>query len=1061
MLPGSPAHIVTASGPRAAERKLLESLEELRARSTADLAAPVRIVVPSRSLRLHVAARLAAQRGAWAGVTVETLAGLAHGVLARAAAPARSGAAVLATLTRRLAAEEPELASSLGGLADPFAAVVASVRDLLDAGLGAGQAEVALEVLEARGAGDPQSDVLARSRAVVRVAARILEGADAVGVDIASRALARAAEALDRGVSLPARAIIVHGFAEATGVAGDLLEALMRRGGVRAIIDLPADPEGADAGAFAARLLERLGRLAPVGTSTAAAPASELELVEAADAEAEARVVVENIRSLLDGGVAPERIGIVAREVGARLSPLVRHLERLAVPFSGPSLVAPGGSLRVRLGGLLEVLAAGEDATVDRWHELAAGLDASFEIAAALRFLGATRLVDLARIDPPRGGVRLPLASAEPAEGDDGEDVVEPMRVGAGLLRVYRDRARAALELLRGWPESARPSAHALHTAELVQCQAGWPAEALTALHEAVEACAAELAPVGEVTRREWARALGDSTRELCQVAVGGSGGGVQVLGAMEARTRTFQHLFLVGLQRDVFPRRVMEDPLLPDSVRGSLSAVLPDVPIKSRGHLEERYLFAQLAGAAERVVLSWAAGAGAGTSPASPFVEELCAVRGRPETVPRSTLAGTPATAWELAVDRGVAGDRSGWAVELPTALAEGWRRAVGSSPANVERAAAGLVHGRDELERAAGGSGPLLGVVGGDALGVPDALAVTTLEGFARCPWQAFVARTLRVAPMTDPLLALPSADRRLVGVVVHDVLARWAAECGAAREVELHQALGDEAGTLVSADEGWLDHALSEAADEAVRREGVPFPGFAAILALLARPFVVAALDLDARAGVVAAEADGRVAMGGATLRFRADRVDVEDGGLVLTDYKTGRPGWTRLKRPASRRRRLLEAIGRGMLLQAAAYAAAEPATAGRYLYLDPDADDAGLEVRVEHADGEVRAAMANAVAVLLRGWTHGVVVPRTSRVVLRTPKGGGTPRVELAEAPWCRDCRVREACLRDDSGLRGRLETWLAEPVEDTDGVEAAARALWRLGAEPSDDGESGA
>jgi hypothetical protein len=62
-------------------------------------------------------------------------------------------------------------------------------------------------------------------------------------------------------------------------------------------------------------------------------------------------------------------------------------------------------------------------------------------------------------------------------------------------------------------------------------------------------------------------------------VPLGGSGGGVQVLDATEARGRSFEALFVVGLARDVFPRSVREDPLLPDPLRERVRDVLPEIP--------------------------------------------------------------------------------------------------------------------------------------------------------------------------------------------------------------------------------------------------------------------------------------------------------------------------------------------------------------------------------------------------------------------------------------------------------------------------------------------------
>ena len=87
---------------------------------------------------------------------------------------------------------------------------------------------------------------------------------------------------------------------------------------------------------------------------------------------------------------------------------------------------------------------------------------------------------------------------------------------------------------------------------------------------------------------------------------MGGSGGGVQVLSVMEARARTFRHLFVVAVNRGLFPRALAEDALLPETLRARLAAdVLPHVPLRARSADEERYLFAQLLSSAPSVSLS------------------------------------------------------------------------------------------------------------------------------------------------------------------------------------------------------------------------------------------------------------------------------------------------------------------------------------------------------------------------------------------------------------------------------------------------------------------------
>ncbi|HEX2254872.1 MAG TPA: hypothetical protein VHQ65_16525, partial [Thermoanaerobaculia bacterium] len=172
--------LLLAAGARAAERALLERLDaELAAPAPHQylehLALPVRVVVPSNSLRRHVAATVVRHRQrAVLGLQVQTLHALSLEVLERWGEPpplagGRGGDLAAELLTRRFAAAEPELARTLGALQDPWGAVAATVRDLLDAGLEPAHAAAAEENLEH---GPGSADQRRRARALVRVAAR-------------------------------------------------------------------------------------------------------------------------------------------------------------------------------------------------------------------------------------------------------------------------------------------------------------------------------------------------------------------------------------------------------------------------------------------------------------------------------------------------------------------------------------------------------------------------------------------------------------------------------------------------------------------------------------------------------------------------------------------------------------------------------------------------------------------------------------------------------------------------------------------------------------------------
>ena len=79
---------------------------------------------------------------------------------------------------------------------------------------------------------------------------------------------------------------------------------------------------------------------------------------------------------------------------------------------------------------------------------------------------------------------------------------------------------------------------------------------------------------------------------------------GVWVLDAMAARGFSFRVLFVVGVNEQVFPRRIREDAFLRDSVRRFLDVNLGfKVPVKAEGYEEEQLLFYLLVNSARENV--------------------------------------------------------------------------------------------------------------------------------------------------------------------------------------------------------------------------------------------------------------------------------------------------------------------------------------------------------------------------------------------------------------------------------------------------------------------------
>ena len=189
--------------------------------------------------------------------------------------------------------------------------------------------------------------------------------------------------------------------------------------------------------------------------------------------------------------------------------------------------------------------------------------------------------------------IRLPFPDADEGEARRGR------KIGASEVLRVADRAAISVATLSA---SAATGFAADHMARLerVLDGLGWQRDTPAAdpVFGAIDRLASELPENFDLGRGEVLEAARRRLGEVGLEAVGGAGGGVQLLSAMEARGRTFDHLFLAALNRGRFPRVVQEDPLLPDTVRGHLAAeVLPEFPVKARGLDEERYLFAQLVG--------------------------------------------------------------------------------------------------------------------------------------------------------------------------------------------------------------------------------------------------------------------------------------------------------------------------------------------------------------------------------------------------------------------------------------------------------------------------------
>jgi len=1112
--------ILIAAGARAAEAALMERLDALLAEVRKDpalLAVPVRIVVPSRSLRLHVAAAIVRRRGrSVAGVSVQTLFGLASEILERSGETATRGGSLLDVFAQRAARAEPSLRRGLEDLADGFAAVTGTVRDLLDAGFEPVHADAAEEALASDGSFVASRADVERARALVRSAAGVEAAMRASGLGRASTLLRRAAELVETRdeEALPARAVLIHGFADATGVATDLIEALLRRRGAWMILDHPPKPEGEGAETeFTARFAERLGHSSGVETAPpAVGTAPSLAAREAVGAEAEAREVATQIRALLDVGERPEGIGVVSRDLDPYRFALRRHFDRLGIPFSGVGErggLTPAGR---RARALLELLREGEMVPSDRWLDAVADLPEGrhspalpegrgngwVDLRLAFAALGAGRLRDATELRLEevlrKGFYALPIRQGLQKVGEEGDAAEEgeegsrsneaharKRKIQGVLIRAAVRAAKRTRERLAAWPYEAPAAEHLKNLRALLTADLGWDLDAgeARAVRGALEEFEREVPARFRLERDEMRLLVEDLLAAEGGSPIGGQGGGVQVLSVTEARARTFDHLFLMGLNRDVFPRGIREDPLLPDDLRRILQRVLPDVPIKRAGFDEERYLFAQLLSAAPAVTLSWQTADDDGKPlPASPLVERLrerLEVKKAPPlwSLPKSGPLPGPRTAAEHAVMAGLHAPRRWWGrvmkmaiqesrAELAALRARDQARQAAPLPIfdlSPERLATGRLAVVEEMDpdlRLPDGRtvrarlGPYFGFIGkipSGGEGEPRLrdLYVTQLENLAACPWQLFLLRLLRIEPTPDPLGALPGVTPLLLGNVVHGALDKIARPPG--RETGRGGLRKLDPLAVAWPEDREVERLLFEEANRLLGEEGIFLPGLGRALAELARPMLETARNMDWAGGavpVLATEVEGELDVGDAagSLRqvlFKADRVDKDAGGLVIwTDYKTGRP-ISEARRPEKRRSHFLDRVRKGSHLQAVAYLlGSEGESKGRYLFLRPGLDDGARELAVTTADEDFIEAFAQASAAVLAAWEMGSFFPRL------------VERDGRKEPPRCGFCAVSEACLRYDSGSRQRLFEWTDQDLAALAPEEQALLQVWRLG-----------
>ncbi|MEJ2215355.1 MAG: PD-(D/E)XK nuclease family protein [Gemmatimonadota bacterium] len=551
--------------------------------------------------------------------------------------------------------------------------------------------------------------------------------------------------------------------------------------------------------------------------------APRVRIISAPDTEREVEEVACRVRTLIDGGVPAQRIAVVARHNRPFIDLAIDALARVGVPATARRRLALAEIPVVRsILTLFRVAAEGwtRYGLVELAEQPYLGVRLNVRV---LNHIGYRRRIeglpawDAAIEALYQEAVEWERRLAESA--DDEEDTAMERRSAppaaeqvAAALDDFRDFAMLA-GVLDG---DRRLDAWLDWLASFVEDDP-WsverrvydvPADRL----DAVAADAAAWMGVREIVRqwREAVKAWGGGEERLATAAfearlremLSGDAAlwtrtqrGVQVLEALAALQRSFDDVFVVGLEGGRFPSVAPRSPILDERDREALVAGGLPMELREVWEAREREAFRSLvAGARTSLTLSHARlDERGGEVVASTFIDEVQAATGvEPEEI-------------------------------------GAWRVLTPHVPVVSEGAVDAALHGaRIERLRQTGASSAYNGLIE-DAelqawlaveLGEGRIWSPTQLESYAKCPWAYFSGRLLRLDKKEDPDADI---DPRVRGTVLHDALRRF------------YQAAVERAGgpvLLRDIDLAWARPAAVKALDAALDQAGQVWLGHPAL-------------------------------------------------------------------------------------------------------------------------------------------------------------------------------------------------------------------------------------
>lgn len=659
-----------------------------------------------------------------------------------------------------LLAERPRLAGVFGGEGRPLGlagALRSSIRDLLDAG-------ISTSALGEDFARDLLADEAARCglEALLELARAYEEKLAELGIMAPSGLVRLAAEGAAQSPALNRfREVFYYGFYDLTGLQLDFFEAVAACRPTRLFFPYqrphPAFRFADDF--FEQKLMgHAVEKLRADAAEGSLRPGVALRVINASGARDEVWAAAKEILRLVEEeGFSYEEIGVVARVLEPYRGVLEQVFAQNAVPLDlacgRPLLRHPLAKSAFNLLSLRRrdfQASTLEDLFCSPYYNrIEKGPNPVYHWRLIIRRLGIHggwlqwrgKLEGKTEQD-------LELWPQRVLEGDEGyliprEDLKGLWSLVVGLEKALGDeseptwagksaRARALLEEYLRLPEDAQAEEKEVWRAVLagvdslgvfdaLGCSCSWP-DFLQALEEKLRGAVLD----GATGRR-----------------------GVRALSAMDARGESFRCLFLIGLKDKLFPRQVLEDPVLRDGVRAALRHPAGYwIAQKAAGHEEERLLFHLLAGSArERLYCLYPRSDEDGKAEVpSPYLRQLCrAAGGRLEDPAfNSHVPRQPAAKLE-ALDPFLASPKE---VCLRSALegrtAGEYLSLIGADGVLLDGALS-----RQEAFNAWGPAGNLDGLVGSPEDFLKDlrrkGLSPSALDSLGRCPFQFFADRLL----------------------------------------------------------------------------------------------------------------------------------------------------------------------------------------------------------------------------------------------------------------------------------------------------------------------------